>query len=47
MLKMTIIFIIANLILLHSDKVQPKDIEKEVLTKLYMSLKVNWLPLEF
>jgi len=30
----------ANLILLHSDKVQPKDIEKEVLTKLYtMSLK--------
>jgi glutaminyl-tRNA synthetase len=30
----------ANLILKHSDKVQPKDIEKEVLTKLYsMSLK--------
>lgn len=30
----------ANLILLHSDKVQAKDIEQEVLTKLYlMSLK--------
>jgi glutaminyl-tRNA synthetase len=30
----------ANLILKHSDKVQPKDIEKEVVTKLYsMSLK--------
>jgi glutaminyl-tRNA synthetase len=30
----------ANLILLHSDKVEAKDIEKEVLTKLYtMSLK--------
>jgi len=30
----------ANLIVLHSDKVEPKDIEKDVLTKLYtMSLK--------
>jgi glutaminyl-tRNA synthetase len=30
----------ANLILLHSDKVEAKDIEKEILTKLYtMSLK--------
>jgi glutaminyl-tRNA synthetase len=42
------LYCFANLILKYSDKVQSKDIEKDVLTKLYsMSLKVNWPLLEF